>query len=149
MLIQVLLRLYCILVVCLQINQPCFMFLAWCHYLCISEDSVGYLWQYVSQLSTIAGPKSVVILEICHILHIFCSCHWNVEAGKRWPLFCGQYFQISFSSKMISVVWFIFHWIGPIFNESVLVKVMAWCWTSDKPLPEPLLTKFYDAKWCR
>ena len=35
--------------------------------------------------------------------------------------------------------------IGPIGNKSTLVQVMAWRPTSDKPLPEPVLTQFTDA----
>ena len=33
---------------------------------------------------------------------------------------------------------------GPIDNFAVLVQVMAWCWTREKPLPEPMLTQFTD-----
>ena len=29
-------------------------------------------------------------------------------------------------------------------NKSTLVLVMAWRWTGDKPLPEPMLTQFPD-----
>ena len=34
---------------------------------------------------------------------------------------------------------------GSIDNKSVLVQVKAWRWTSDKPLPEPMLAQFTDA----
>ena len=34
---------------------------------------------------------------------------------------------------------------GLIDNKSVLVRVMAWRRTGDKPLPEPLLTQFTNA----
>ena len=34
---------------------------------------------------------------------------------------------------------------GPIENDSVLVWVMAWCRTGDKPLSEPMLAQFADA----
>ena len=34
---------------------------------------------------------------------------------------------------------------GPIDNKSALIQVMAWRWTGDKPLPEPVLTWFTDA----
>ena len=34
---------------------------------------------------------------------------------------------------------------SPINNEPALVKVMAWRWTGDKPLPEPMMTQFDDA----
>ena len=34
---------------------------------------------------------------------------------------------------------------APIYNKSVLVQVMAWHRTGDKPLPEPMLAKFTDA----
>ena len=34
---------------------------------------------------------------------------------------------------------------GPIDNKWALVQVMAWRWTGDKPLSEPMLTQFTDA----
>ena len=34
---------------------------------------------------------------------------------------------------------------GPIDNKAALVQVMAWRWTGNKPLPEPVLTQFTDA----
>ena len=35
--------------------------------------------------------------------------------------------------------------MSPIDNKPALVLVMAWCRTSDKPLPELMLTQFTDA----
>ena len=35
--------------------------------------------------------------------------------------------------------------MGPIDNKPALAKLMAWRWTGDKPLPEPLMTQFIDA----
>ena len=32
-------------------------------------------------------------------------------------------------------------------DRSALVKVMVWCRTGEKPLPEPLMTKFHDTIW--
>ena len=37
---------------------------------------------------------------------------------------------------------------GPIDNKSALIQTMAWRWTGGKLLPEPILTKIYDAIWC-
>ena len=34
---------------------------------------------------------------------------------------------------------------GQIDNKSAIVQVMAWCWTGDKPLYEPMLSQFTDA----
>ena len=34
---------------------------------------------------------------------------------------------------------------SPIDNKPALAQVMAWRWTGDKPLPEPMLTQFTDA----
>ena len=34
---------------------------------------------------------------------------------------------------------------GPTDNKSALVQVMAWSRTGDKPLPEPMRTRFTDA----
>ena len=36
---------------------------------------------------------------------------------------------------------------GPIDKNSVLVEVLAWHWTSDKPCPEPVLPKICDTIW--
>ena len=33
---------------------------------------------------------------------------------------------------------------GLIDNKPVLVQLMAWCRTGDKPLPEPMMTQFTD-----
>ena len=33
---------------------------------------------------------------------------------------------------------------GPIDNKSVSVQVIAWTWTGDKPLSEPMLTELTD-----
>ena len=34
---------------------------------------------------------------------------------------------------------------SPIDNKPALVQAMAWRWTRDKPLPEPMLAQFPDA----
>ena len=34
---------------------------------------------------------------------------------------------------------------SPVDNKAALVQVMAWRWTGDKPLPEPMLTQFTGA----
>ena len=34
---------------------------------------------------------------------------------------------------------------GVIDEKSAFVQVMAWCWTGDKPLPEPMLTQYTDS----
>ena len=33
---------------------------------------------------------------------------------------------------------------SPMDNKPALVQVIAWCWTGDKPLPEPMMTQFID-----
>ena len=43
----------------------------------------------------------------------------------------------------IEIYWFFFP-MGSNDNKSVLVQVMAWCRTGDKPLPEQILSQFTD-----
>ena len=38
---------------------------------------------------------------------------------------------------------------GSIVNKSAVAQVMARSLTGAKPLPEPMLTKLYDAIWCQ
>ena len=34
---------------------------------------------------------------------------------------------------------------GAVDNKAALGQVMAWRWTGNKPLPEPMMTQFIDA----
>ena len=34
---------------------------------------------------------------------------------------------------------------SPIDNKPILVQIMAWCQTGDKPLPESMMIQFIDA----
>ena len=34
---------------------------------------------------------------------------------------------------------------GPIKNNTALVQIMAWHWSGDKPLSEPMMVSFTDA----
>ena len=46
-------------------------------------------------------------------------------------------------SMQIGMFWFKLHWEvlnGPIGNTRSLVQIMAWHWTGDKPLFEPMMT---------
>ena len=36
---------------------------------------------------------------------------------------------------------------GSIKDKSALIQVMAWCRTGTKPLSEPMMTQFNQAKW--
>ena len=60
--------------------------------------------------------------------------------------FADDIFQFIFLKK-IAVFFFLIslRFVPKGLIESALVK--AWCQTRNKPLPEPMLTKFYDAIW--
>ena len=51
-------------------------------------------------------------------------------------------------SKTNFLFWSKSHWClflhSPIDNKTALVQAIAWCQTSDRPLPEPILTKMSD-----
>ena len=36
---------------------------------------------------------------------------------------------------------------SPIDDKSALAEAMAWCWTGNKPFPEPMMIKFCNAIW--
>ena len=44
------------------------------------------------------------------------------------------------------LIWFSLKFVprSPIYNKHALVQVMAWHWSGNKPLPEPMLTQFTD-----
>ena len=66
----------------------------------------------------------------------------HIEADKKWPQFCRRHFQMHFLEWKI--------WISmnisvkfvpkvPIDNKLALVQIMAWCWTGNKLLSEPMM----------
>ena len=61
----------------------------------------------------------------------------------------SQTFSLHFLWMKIFVffIWFLLKFVplGPIDNKSALIQVMVWCWTDDKPLPEPVLTQSSDS----
>ena len=68
---------------------------------------------------------------------------------RKWPSFCRQCFQTNFHEWKVSYFdtnFTSYNFVpkGPTDNKSVLVLKMAWHWTGDKPLPEPMLTQFTD-----
>ena len=55
------------------------------------------------------------------------------DAFREWKVWISNQMSLKFVPK------------GQIDNGSVLVQVMAWHWTGDKPLLELMLTQFTDA----
>ena len=74
----------------------------------------------------------------------------HIKAGTNWPLFVGKikFFKCISSNENDCILIpnlqkFVFK--GAFDNTSTLVEVMAWCLSSDKPLPEPVMNQFTDA----
>ena len=66
----------------------------------------------------------------------------------KWPTFRRWHFKRIFFNKNVSIsikVSLKFVPKGPINNIPTLVQIMAWRWTGDKPLTEPMMTQFKDA----
>ena len=65
------------------------------------------------------------------------------EAETKWPPFTGDILNFIFLNENIWIL--IEMWLklvpkGPIDNMLALVQIMAWRWTGDKPLSEPVIT---------
>ena len=102
----------------------------------------------------------ILLISYCNIYdEIFAKCFSHVHnldflvplthcGWKKWLIFCRRHFQRHF------LKWRYFRnsiWIPTKFllvdaaeNASVLVWVMGWRRKGDKPLPEPMMTKFTD-----
>ena len=65
-------------------------------------------------------------------------------AGKLQTTFSIAFFSMKTFEFRLKFHWSLFLKVQ-IDNKSALVQVMAWRWTGDKPLPEPMLTQFTDA----
>ena len=67
----------------------------------------------------------------------------HVEAWTKWPEFCRKLFEIHLISlheniRILTQIALNFIVQGQKDNKSSLVRVMAWHWTGEKSLPEPI-----------
>ena len=72
----------------------------------------------------------------------------STPSGKNGRYFADDSFGCIFMNEKFLIlirISLMFVSKGPIDNKAVLVQVMAWRRTSDKPLSGPLLTQFTDA----
>ena len=70
---------------------------------------------------------------------------FTTHEERKWPPFCRIYFQMNLWKLLyfdLKFNWNVFP--GSINNEPVVVQIMAWRRTGDKPLSEPMMTLFTD-----
>ena len=94
--------------------------------------------------------------------HLYCllNCWFRWNSKKTWKLCvtslcvrnstvtCEFPAQSASNAENVSIWWHRHEVaLGQSDNKSVSVQVMAWHWTGQKPLPEPMITQIYDAKW--
>ena len=86
-------------------------------------------------------------------IHVF-TMHWNNDdndkLGLQWKHYKSEIadFKNNFLNENVWALFAIslkFVRNIPIENKSELAEVLAWCWTGDKPLTEPMMTQFDDA----
>ena len=92
------------------------------HYCQLSACDAGPGWRDMDRLTHLPLEKMATILAD----DIF-KCIFLNENDK---------IQIQISLKLVPR--------SPIDNKPALVQVMAWRWTGDEPLPEPMMTQFTD-----
>ena len=78
------------------------------------------LWWYV-------GEYNWSLITVANILHTLC---WDAV----WRVYI--FFQVSLEFVPEGLI-----------DMSALVQIMSWGQTGDRPLPEPMMTKFYDVMW--
>ena len=66
----------------------------------------------------------------------------HIDAETKWLPYCRQHFQSDFliwELFLVDQVTLKYDPMGSINNKLELVQIMAWCWTGNKPLSEPVL----------
>ena len=80
--------------------------------------------------------------------HIQETWVWLISPWIKCPHFTEDSFKSIFmNEKCFILIWIALKFVPkvPIDNKVALVHVMAWHWTGNKPLPEPMLTQLTDA----
>ena len=94
---------------------------------------IQYLW--------LASEWRVINLILKHALWRI----WHMEAEAKWSPFCSRQFPMNVRVwTLVYLDWNFTEKLPSIFYMSALVQMMAWCWTSDKPLSEPMRAWFTD-----
>ena len=106
--------------------------------------------------------KKNLLLALANVTEVcFCGSHWqdiSIGPGNGLTLKSYKPLPLPVMTKFNNSYKFIFcfQWnlnqniamkfvpVDPIDNISALVQVMCWRWTGYKPLPEPMMTKFYN-----
>ena len=115
------------------------------------EAMVGCdLHRYCPQACVYFAVKLHMMWQNWCLLVLACSLGWIISSlpeknGHHFTdnickcIFINEklYILIQISRKLVPK--------SPIGNKPVLVQVVAWCGTGNKPLPEPMLTQFADA----
>ena len=114
-----------------------------------------YIWQVSPQLS--CGDICQILMwfeksymYFCHIENFAYGennerSFSNPHPWTKWPPFGQRTFLNAFSWIKSCEFQFEFFPRGPADNKWALVLVIAWRWTGDKPLTEPILTQCTDA----
>ena len=76
--------------------------------------------------------------------------HW-MGAETRWPPLCRWHFQMQFSDLEYLCFWLKFNW--NLYRRAQLItsqsiRVLGWCRTGHRALPEPMMTQLIDAYMC-
>ena len=85
-----------------------------------------------------------------HLMTASCHTHQNTDTEKKWRPFCKLYFQIHLLYKNCCILIQVSLKCFPmcqINNRRAPVPIVTWPRTSEKPLPELMLTIIFGAIW--
>ena len=131
----------------------------WVNELISNEDTLPVKTHFRSCCSKMSEDFCLHSGSVCHLLSQagFCQACTpmlggpNSSApGQNGRHFTDNIFKSIFLNENVSILILIslkFVPNGLIDNTAALVWVMAWRWTGDKPLPEPMLTHFTEVGW--
>ena len=108
-----------------------------------SSGSIKYLYLSRKCQAIIDKMKSCPVCGVSFfsyryfyiILFLWSRTHWGQD---KMADILQMIFTNALCFKKIIVFWFKFH-------LSLLVQIMAWCWSGNKPLSEPMMSQFTDS----
>ena len=87
--------------------------------------------------------------EACTLFFVTCKfCFNTLRLGQNGRHFADDIFKCILFDKtfrILNEIWLKYVPYGPIDNMAALVQLMAWRWTSTKPLSEAMLVCFTDS----
>ena len=120
----------------------------WILYFLLQQNRGSNIWPATEECHRIIfAIKAYTKHGISHFASLFNTLRPR-QNGWYFPDYIFKCIFLNENVWLLNTIRWKFVSQGPIDSNIALIQIMAWCWTGDKPLSEPMMAKVGDAFMC-